>query len=75
MDQFAAKRAALRFLNGLHKELAAYIPDLRVYLRSNRESMPQSGALALESGIRIYEAHLRWTKAAMAAYGKTKGER
>jgi len=75
MDQFAGKRAALRFLKGLNKELAAYIQGLRDYLRSNRESMPQSGALALESGIRTCEAQLRWTRAAMAVYGKIKGER
>src|SRR5579859_15038 len=75
MDQFAGKGDALRFLKGLHNELAAYIPNLRDYHRSNRESMPQSGALALESGIRAYEAQLRWTRTAMAAYGKTKGER
>src|SRR5436190_17874378 len=29
MDQFAGKGAALRFLKGLHKELAAYLPSLR----------------------------------------------
>jgi DNA-binding PadR family transcriptional regulator len=75
MDQFAGQGAALRFLKGLHNELAAYIPNLREYLRSNRESMPQSGVLALESGIQAYEARLRWTRAAMATYGKTKGER
>lgn len=75
MDQFAGKLAALRFLKGLHKELAAYIPNLRNYVRSNRESMPQSGALALESGIRTCEAQLRWARAAMATYGKAKGER
>ena len=75
MDQFAEKGAAFRFLKGLHKELAAYIPSLREYLIANRDYMPQSGRLALESGIQGYEAQLGWTKAAMATYGKTKGER
>ena len=75
MDQFAAKGAALRFLKGLYKELAAYIPDLREYLKANGERMPQSGRLALESGIQGYEAQLRWTKAAISSYGKRKGER
>ncbi len=75
MDQFAEKGAAVRFLKSLHNELAAYIPSLRKYLKSNREYMPQSGRLALESGIQSYEAQLRWTKAAMATYGQTKGER
>jgi len=75
MDQFAEKGAALRFLKAFHKELAAYIPSLRKYLRSNREHMPQSGRLAVESGIQAYETQLRWTKDAMATYGQTKGER
>jgi DNA-binding PadR family transcriptional regulator len=75
MDQFAGKGAALRFLKGLHRELAAYIPSLRKYLKTNREHMPQSGRLALESGIQGYEAQLRWTKAAMTRYGQSKGEK
>jgi DNA-binding PadR family transcriptional regulator len=75
MDQFATKGTALRFLKGLHKELAAYIPNLREYLKANGEHMPQSGRLALESGIQSYEAQLRWTKAAMSSYEKRKGER
>jgi len=75
MDQFAGKGAALRFLKAFHKELAAYIPSLRKYFKSNREHMPQSGRLALESGIQAYETQLRWTKNAMATYGRAKGER
>jgi DNA-binding PadR family transcriptional regulator len=75
MDQFAEKSATLGFLKGLHNEIAAYIPNLREYLKANRENMPQSGRLALESGIQAYEAQLRWSKAAMATYEKTKGER
>src|SRR5467141_2012372 len=73
MDQFAGKGAALRFLNAFHKELAAYIPSLRKYLKSNREHMPQSGRLALESGIQAYETQLCWTKNAMTTYGQSKG--
>jgi DNA-binding PadR family transcriptional regulator len=75
MDEFAGKGAALRFLKGLHRELAAYIPSLWKYLKANREHMSQSGRLALESGIQGYEAQLRWTKAAMTAYGQSKGEK
>jgi DNA-binding PadR family transcriptional regulator len=74
MDQFAGKGVALRFLRAFHKELAAYIPSLRKYLKSNRESMPQSGRLALKSGIQAYETQLRWTKTAMKTYGRGNGE-
>src|SRR6267142_915440 len=75
MDQFAGKAAALRFLQGFHKELAAYIPSLRKYLKSNREYMSQSGRLALESGVQAYETQLRWAKDAIKTYGRVKGER
>jgi len=75
MDQFAEKGAALQFLRAFHKELAAYIPSLRKYLKSNRQHMPQSGRLALESGIQAYETQLRWTKDALTTYGQAKGER
>jgi len=75
MDQFAEKGAALQFLKAFHKELAAYIPSLRKYLKSNRQHMPQSGRLALESGIQAYETQLRWTKDALTTYGQATGER
>jgi DNA-binding PadR family transcriptional regulator len=75
MDQFPERGAALRFLKAFHQELAAYIPSLRKYLKSNREHMPQSGWLALESGIRSYQTQLRWTKAAMKTYRQSKGGR
>ena len=74
MDQFAGKDAALQFLKAFHKELAAFIPSLRMYLKSNREHMSQSGRLALESGIQAYETQFRWAKNAMETYGQAKGE-
>lgn len=75
MDQFVEKRVTLRFLKAFHKELAAYIPILRKYLKSNREHMSQSGSLALESGIQAYETQLRWTKTAIETYRQRNGER
>jgi DNA-binding PadR family transcriptional regulator len=46
MDPFAREGTAVRFLKNLHNELAAYLPILRKYFRSNREHMPQSGRQA-----------------------------
>jgi DNA-binding PadR family transcriptional regulator len=74
MDQFAGQGTAKRFLRALHKELKAYLPSLRAFLKTNREHMATSGRLALESGIQGYETHLRWAKTALASYVKTKGE-
>ena len=73
MDQFAGRTSGLKFLKAFQNELATYIPDLRIYLRSNRAHMPLSGRLALESGILGYETLYRWTKVAIAAY-RSKGE-
>jgi len=74
MDQSASKRDCLRFLQSFQKELLAYIPSLREYLKANRVHMPQSGGLALENGIHGYEAHLRWARTAIAMYRQSKGE-
>jgi DNA-binding PadR family transcriptional regulator len=73
MDQSASPTEALRFLDELRGELASYVPTLRAYLKRFGAGMPLSGRLALESGIRGYETHLRWTKAAAAAY-RIKGK-
>ncbi len=48
----------------------AYIPKLRNYLEAHEERLPLSGRLALESGIRGYEAHWQWSRDAQAAYRK-----
>jgi len=73
MDQSASPADALSFLEELQRELASYIPTLRAYLKRFAPGIPLSGRLALESGIRGYETHLRWTKSAAAAY-RSKGK-
>ena len=60
--------ASVRLLKSLAIELTAYIPELREQLTVNKEAMPTSGRLALESGIRSYECLLEWTKDALATY-------
>jgi len=70
MDQTAGPVAAVQFLNGLTRELRSYIPVLRGFLRTNGREMPLSGRLALASGVRSYEALLRWAGAALRKYGK-----
>lgn len=69
LDPFGEKNAAAGFLKALSQELAAYIPELRGYLKKHGEVMPKSGRLALESGIRSYEEQLRWSRSSMAEYG------
>jgi DNA-binding PadR family transcriptional regulator len=77
MDQVMAPAASIRLLQSLARELAAYLPTLRAYLREHRGQMPLSGRLALESGIRAYEDQSRWVRDALKAYraaGAKKGK-
>jgi DNA-binding PadR family transcriptional regulator len=77
MDQTAGAARAMRFLNALAKELAAYIPSLRKFLKSQGPRTALSGRLALESGIRSYETLLGWTRSSLGIYKRKKkrGER
>ncbi|HEV1993278.1 MAG TPA: PadR family transcriptional regulator [Candidatus Acidoferrum sp.] len=74
MDETAGSVQAMRFLNALAKELVAYIPSLREFLKVQGASIPLSGRLALESGIRGYETLLGWTRSALATYRKRRKE-
>ncbi len=72
MDQTAGSVQAMRFLSALVKELAAYIPNLRRFLKVQGPCMPLSGRLALESGIRGYETLLDWARSARGIYTRRK---
>lgn len=69
MDLGIGEAASVRFLHALRQELKTYIPELDRYLDSHGRKMSRSGRLALESGIRSYQALLEWTSDALAAYG------
>ena len=68
MDEFADRATKLRFLLLFRQQLAAYLTELRRYLKANRPFMSISGRLALESGIQGYETLFRWTRSALATY-------
>jgi len=72
MDETAGLADAIRFLSALAKELAAYAPSLRGFLKAQGPRMPLSGRLALESGIRDYETLLGWARSALRIYKKRK---
>ena len=72
MDETAGPVQAERFLKALAKELAAYIPTLRKFLKVQGASMPLSAKLALESGIRGYETLHDWAKSALGIYKRSK---
>jgi DNA-binding PadR family transcriptional regulator len=66
------ENAAIAFLKALSRELKSYVPVLQGYLGTYGSAMPLSGRLALESGIRGYEAQLQWARMAQAAYEQRK---
>jgi DNA-binding PadR family transcriptional regulator len=72
MEGALGKAAVVRFLQDLEREVAAYVPTLRAFLAAHRAAMPTSGWLALEFGIRSYEAQLEWCRHAIGAYRKRK---
>jgi DNA-binding PadR family transcriptional regulator len=74
LDAGAGPLATVRLLQGLRRELKGYVPGLRSFLHEQGHSMPRSGRLALEWGVREYEALLRWTSVALAAYGRAEGD-
>jgi DNA-binding PadR family transcriptional regulator len=74
-EQAAGRQASVGLLKSLLAELTSYLPTLHEQRRAGGATMPTSGGLALESGIRSYETLLRWTKDALAIYaGQQKGK-
>ena len=61
--------AAIALLRKLRVELNAYVPGLKQYLQEKGPQMPLSGMLALDSGIRSYEALQQWVEYAIQTYG------
>ena len=66
--------AAVRLLEALQHELEEYVPTLCEFLRMHAGVMQMSAALALESGIRGYEAQLQWARDAIARF-REKGSK
>jgi DNA-binding PadR family transcriptional regulator len=71
MEAALGRRPVEQFLRQLEGELAAYVPTLRAHLTTHRATMPDSAWLALDFGIRSYEAHLEWCRQAMKTYSAT----
>lgn len=66
------RAASVRLLDSLEAEIAAYLPSLREQLAGLKASMPLSGRLAFESGLRTYESLLEWSRYARAAFRKMR---
>jgi len=68
MDRVAGPARSHDFLLRLAEELSLYTRELRTYFDTHQSAMPLSGRLALESGLRGYEAQLAWARSAVQAY-------
>jgi len=62
--------ASLEILKSMEAELGPHLRDLGKKLEEIRPVAPTSGRLALECGIRSYDALLQWTRYAITIYEK-----
>jgi len=76
MDEVAGPVRSHDFLSRFAAELDTYVQELHTYFDPHHSAMPLSARLALESGIRGYEAQRAWARTAVVAYARTlKGRR
>ena len=64
--------AAIGFLKDLRQQVAGYIPELKNFLQSRQKEMPLSAMLALDSGIRSYQALLEWAQYGIRLYSRKR---
>jgi DNA-binding PadR family transcriptional regulator len=70
MEPVLGRAGCARFLKSLARELESYIPSLREQMALLRAKLSLSGWLALECGIRGYEAQLSWTRYALSVLAR-----
>ncbi len=68
MEQVLGPSACTYFLVNFGKALEPYIAELEAFLTAQAGSMPLSGRLALEFGIRSYRSLHEWTGYALEKY-------
>jgi DNA-binding PadR family transcriptional regulator len=64
--------ASLELLKSLQAALLPHIQNLRKELQASQSTMPTSGRLAFEGGIRGTECLLQWTQDAITKYAKER---
>jgi len=72
LDRALGPEAAVSFLRNFGAVIKDYADGLQSYLRDNGASMPLSGRLALESGIRGYYGLHEWSAYAIREYRKSQ---
>jgi len=72
MEIALGSNAAVAFLKDLRGQIAAYLPELKNFLNNKRKQMSLSTMLALDSGIRSYEALFDWTQYGIRMYSRKR---
>jgi DNA-binding PadR family transcriptional regulator len=65
MGATTGRASAVAFLKRFERETAAYVRELRVFLKAMPEIEVPTGKLALENGIMQYETQARWARRAL----------
>jgi len=68
MDAALGRKRSLEFLRDAEPKLAEQASRVKAFFRNKGPTMPLSGRLALDFGVRSYDTLLRWTRDAIAAY-------
>lgn len=68
MEDALGVSACIYFLSNFGAALEPYVAELEAYLTAQADTMPLSGRLALENGIRGYRSMHDWTKYALGVY-------
>lgn len=71
MDGVAGPARSHEFLRSFSEELDTYVQELHAFFDVHNANMPLSARLALESGIRSYEAQRAWARSAVDAYARS----
>lgn len=71
-EAVAGAEASVKLLKGLEVQLSAVVDGLHQQMGMLKAMMPLSGVLALESGIRGYEAQLQWARYARNEFAGRK---
>lgn len=74
MDLILGPDETLRLLQGMEREVAAYLVVLRDAKALLPAGLPLSGRLAFDRGVRDYESLHDWTVSAINIYRKTRRE-
>jgi DNA-binding PadR family transcriptional regulator len=70
MGEVLPRAAAVRFLDGLVRELEAHVGELRLFREAHVGDLVPTGRWAFDAGLEAYQARAVWARRARAALAK-----